>query len=225
MKCSGRFAFATAAILTSTTWVGCNAPATESSVAQLAPTKQEISVAATAQPQPQTHEVHKEVAPVEETGVPQVFLTADHSALCRVRVGDQLPAITLPQLTGGLTELASLQGGKATVVLFWQDDLWMSETALKDMSADIALSDDVTVVGIAVKQEDSDIQTTLNESGAKFPQLLDNDGKTFNQVGMVKLPRVYVLDATGKIVWFDIEYSEGTRRELKRTLAELTASK
>ncbi len=182
-------------------------------------------------PEPQSHEVRKEVTPVDETGVPQVFLTSDHSAMCRVRVGDQLPAITLPQLTGGQTELDSLRGDKATVVLFWQEDPWMSAMALrdlgalKDLSADITPSDEVAVVGIAVKQEDNDIQTTLKEAGATFPQLLDNDGKVFNQVGMVKLPRVYVLDATGKIAWFDLEYSEGTRRELKQTLEALTAGK
>ncbi len=142
--------------------------------------------------------------------------------MCRVRVGDQLPAITLPQLTGGQTELDSLRGDKATVVLFWQEDPWMSATALKDLSTDIVPSDEVAVVGIAVKSGESDIQTLLNEAGAKFPQLLDNDGKVFNQVGMVKLPRVYVLDATGKIAWFDLEYSESTRRELKQTLEALT---
>jgi len=173
-------------------------------------------------PEPQSHEVRKEVTPVDETGVPQVFLTSDHSAMCRVRVGDQLPAITLPQLTGGQTELDSLRGDKATVVLFWQEDPWMSATALKDLSTDIVPSDEVAVVGIAVKSGESDIQTLLNEAGAKFPQLLDNDGKVFNQVGMVKLPRVYVLDATGKIAWFDLEYSESTRRELKQTLEALT---
>ena len=86
-------------------------------------------------------------------------------------------------------------------------------------------TNDVVVVGIVVKPGNSDIQTLLNDAGALFPQLLDHDGKAFNQVGMTKLPRVYVLDGSGKIAWFDIEYSQSTRRELKQTLTELTAAK
>ena len=35
------------------------------------------------------------------------------------------------------------------------------------------------------------------------------------------LPRIYVLDAQRRIAWFDIEYSEATRRELQQTLAAL----
>jgi peroxiredoxin len=223
VKCSGRFAFA---ILSSAGLIGCAAlfgcGQTETAVSQVtAPQKAAVGAA---QSPPQTHEVHKEVAPLDESGIPQVLLSADHSAMCRVRVGDQLPATNLPQLSGGQAELAALRGGKATVVLFWQHDPWMSKTALKDLANNVALNGDVAVVGVAVKQSNGDVQVALKAAGADFPQLLDSDGKAFNQVGMVKMPRVYVLDGTGKIVWFDIEYSQSTSRELKQTLAILTAS-
>jgi len=32
------------------------------------------------------------------------------------------------------------------------------------------------------------------------------------------LPWTFVLDANGKIVWFDLEYSLSTRRELQQAL-------
>ena len=48
------------------------------------------------------------------------------------------------------------------------------------------------------------------------------DGAALAQIGSVALPRLYVLDPTGNIVWFDIEYSESTRRELAQTLRVLT---
>jgi len=44
--------------------------------------------------------------------------------------------------------------------------------------------------------------------------LLDADGSAMAKVGLEKLPRTYLLDAQGKILWFDIEYSRSTRREL-----------
>jgi hypothetical protein len=51
--------------------------------------------------------------------------------------------------------------------------------------------------------------------------LLDPEGKAFAQVGSEKLPRVFVLDGAGKIVWFDLEYSHSTRRELKQAVQKL----
>jgi peroxiredoxin len=206
--------------------VGCGTGVSEPTVSQLAAPKPQPSESAEgakekSAPVAREHKVHKEVAVVDETGIPQVFLTAEHSAMCRVRVGDAFPKISLPQVRGGQTDLASLQGKKATVVLFWHNDPWMSATALQDLSRDVATDENVAVVGIAVKPGSTHVAENVKESGASFPQLIDNDGKAFNQVGMTKMPRVYVLDGSGKIVWFDIEYSQSTRRELKQTMAEL----
>jgi hypothetical protein len=48
--------------------------------------------------------------------------------------------------------------------------------------------------------------------------LLDAEGRAFAEVGSEKLPRTYLVDAQGKILWFDIEYSLSTRRELHQAL-------
>ncbi len=141
--------------------------------------------------------------------------------MCRVRVGDQLPVMKLPLAKGGEADLASLRGKQATVVLFWQDDPWMSATALRDLATEITPSEDVAVVGIAVRQPSAELASAVEKSGAEFTQLVDSDGKAFERVGMTKMPRVYVLDGSGKIVWFDIEYSQSTSRELQQTLATL----
>lgn len=217
-------------VLSVVAFVGCGIPA-ETQVAQVTASRESIvePPATTAptpesgeKPEPQLHTVQKAVAS-DELGIPKVFLSSDHSAKCRVRVGDKLPTIKLPQLSGGRADLALLQGGKATVVLFWQDDPWMSAMALKDLADGVASIEGVTVVGIAVKQSQADVEKAVKEAGASFPQLLDNDGKAFGQVGMVKLPRVYVFDSSGKIVWFDIEYSQATHREMMQTLKAVTA--
>lgn len=224
VKLSVRSTFALVCCL----FVGCGTSATQSVTQVTAPSKKpaekesEATESVSAKPAVKPHEVRKEVTAVDQAKIPQVFLTSDHSAMCRVRTGDQLPAISLPKVGGGEAELASLGGKKATVVLFWQEDPWMSEVALKDLSSDVQVSDDVAVVGIAVKQPANAVEAAVEETGAGFTQLLDSDGKAFNQVGMTKLPRVYVLDGSGKIAWFDIEYSQSTQRELKKTLEMLT---
>lgn len=153
------------------------------------------------------------------------MLSAGHAKLCSVQVGEAFPAVNLPKLGGGQTDLASLRGKQATVVLFWHPDRWMARTALIDMQRDVAskfAAEEVAVVGIAVRQPAGAVQSALNDAQAAFPQLIDTDGKAFATVGTYALPRLYVLDPAGKIVWFDIEYSEGTRRELWQTLGVLT---
>lgn len=177
--------------------------------------------AATTQPRTAAKPVVADYSP----NVPAVMMSVAECADCKVNVGDQLPAIKLPKLEGGDADLASLAGKQATVVLFWGADRWMSQTALTDLQRDVAASpqgESVAVVGVAVGQKPDAVSAAIEKSAARFPQLIDADGKASAQLGATALPRVYVLDAAGKVAWFDVEYSEATRRELHDTLAALT---
>ncbi len=154
--------------------------------------------------------------------IPRVLMSKGNEASCRVKVGDTMPAIALPKIGGGgETNLADLFGKKATVVVFWKSDRRMALQELSDLGPDVIEpfgQQGVTVVGIAVKESDASAQAELKKAGASLTNLLDADGKAFAQVGSGKLPRTYVLDPAGKILWFDIEYSLATRRELHQTL-------
>ena len=113
-------------------------------------------------------------------------------------------------------------------MLIWQPDRWMARTALVDLQRDVLSkynTAQVAVVGVAVHQSADQLRETLQATGASFPHLHDSDGEILVAVGSTALPRIYVLDPSGEIVWFDIEYSESSRRELDQTLATLTQSK
>jgi peroxiredoxin len=156
----------------------------------------------------------------EPVTVPPVVLTNDHEALCRVKVGDTLPEIELPQVDGGSAKLSGLYGKAATVVVFWKGDRQMAIDELADLGPDVVEkfgSRGVEVVGVAVA-DPAEAGATIKQSAASFPQLLDEDGKAFDKVGSTKLPWTLVVDANGKIVWFDLEYSLATRRELQQAL-------
>jgi peroxiredoxin len=154
--------------------------------------------------------------------IPPVMLSKQDAALCRVRVGDQLPPITLPQLRGGgEKKLADLFGQKATVVIFWNSDRRMTRQQLADVGPDVVEpygQQGVAVIGIVVKEPAESAEAALKKASANFTNLLDNGGAAFKQVGSDRLPRTYLLDPRGKILWFDIEYSLATRRELKQAL-------
>jgi peroxiredoxin len=145
-----------------------------------------------------------------------------------VKVGDELPAIELNQLGGRRTRLAGLLGKTATVVAFWKRDRPVTRTLLADLGPDVVEpfgERGVAVVGVAIEQEEAAARPVLEKATARFPNLLDTDGKAFALVGKERLPRVYLLDPQGKILWFDIDYSHATRRELNQALRAVTAEK
>jgi peroxiredoxin len=158
--------------------------------------------------------------------IPKVVLSKSHESLCKVKVGDSLPAFEL-QVAGAneKKKLSGLLGKTATVVLFWKGDRRMTKEALADMGPDVVElfgKQGVAVVGIGVNESPASAKAALDKAGAKFVNLLDADGKAFAQVGSVRLPRVFLVDPTGKILWFDIEYSQTTRRELHQALRAVT---
>lgn len=160
-------------------------------------------------------------------GIPPVLLTAEHAALCKLKVGDPFPALELPKLEGGNAKLESLAGKKATVVIIWSPEGWMNRVALADIAKDVTqqeIAAGAAVIGVAVGQAEA-VQAAATKAGAKFPQLVDADGAAFGQVGSGSLPRIFVLDSQRRIAWFDIEYSEATRRELRQTLNALSTAR
>jgi hypothetical protein len=171
----------------------------------------------------ETRQVAKPVVGGSAATVPPVLLSAGHSKLCTVNVGDVIPTMELPKLGGGRATLDSLAGQTATVVLFWTNDAWMSATALGDLGR-IAGNDNVSLVGIAVGLSADVAKPILDKAKANFPQLLDQQGTGVVQVGENALPRIYVLDGQRRIAWFDIEYSEATRREVHLALEALTGA-
>ena len=168
----------------------------------------------------------QEPATTEKPAIPAVVLSEQHEKLCKVKVGDPLPALELKTLAGGEQSLPELYNKNATVVLFWNGDGWMTRAALRDLGrslAELVRQKKVAAVTIAVNQSAEVTQAALEKAESKLITLLDPYGKAFAQVGKEKLPRVFVLDGAGKIVWFDLEYSHTTRRELRQAVDALTA--
>lgn len=162
----------------------------------------------------------------EELTMPQVFLSEGHAQLCRVQVGDAFPDLELPDLESQQQKLSQLMGKKLTVVVFWNGSQPMALEELADMGPRIMKrfsGDDVAVVGINTGDDPQLALELAGQAGARFVNLSDRDGAALDQVGTGKIPRTYLVDASGKIVWFDIEYSRTTRRELAQAIRFLLA--
>jgi peroxiredoxin len=161
--------------------------------------------------------------PPEPAKMPKVFLTDEQRKWCVVLDGDVMPDAELPDLGGKPQPLAAMRGRKLTVVCFWKS----GETERGKLEANEILGDlqdlyaaesekGVQVIGINEGDPPELVHKCVADAKAAFPNLLDPDGAFFKKVATEKLPRVYLLDPRGRILWFDLEYSLTTRRSLKQ---------
>jgi len=158
--------------------------------------------------------------------VPEVHMTDALRQTCLAFVGDPMPGGELADLAGTKQSLAELHGEKLTVVLFWTSaDTVLSQiaatSALEDLQKDVAEPygpKGVAVVAVNVHNPPETAKERVDEAGATFANLSDPEGEFFAKVATELLPRVYLLDAEGKIIWFDLEYSRATRRNLLQAI-------
>jgi peroxiredoxin len=153
--------------------------------------------------------------------IPEVKLTESLAATNRLGVGDPLPDAELPDLDGQKHTLAELFGEKLTVVVFWQADDPYSTLELEDLQAEFvegAGAKGVRVVAVNVGDQPEKVRQAVADFEPSYPILLDTDGSYFAQIATERLPRTYLLDPTGKILWFDLEYSSTTRRHLEQAV-------
>jgi len=167
-----------------------------------------------------------EPAPLPPPTIPEVKLTAEDLATSLVLVGETLADGELSDLAGQTHKLADLYGERLTIVCFWtsgksQYGQLRAVGLLKDLQTDFAQRYEpqgLRVIGIHQGDAVDVAQRQIDEVAVQFSILTDPGGEYFSKVATEGLPRIYLLDAQGKIRWFDIEYSEITRENLHRTI-------
>ena len=161
--------------------------------------------------------------PPQPAKMPGVFLSVEQLKSCRVLDGDVMPDAELPDLDGKPQPLSNLRGQKLTVLCLWkcgETDVGRLKALeilgdLQDL-AEAYLEKGVRVIGINEGDPPEAVRICVADAKATFPNLLDPDGAFFEKVATERLPRVYLLDPEAKILWFDLEFSPTTRRNLKK---------
>lgn len=157
---------------------------------------------------------------------PVVAMSAEHRASCLVYLNQVLPEGRLPDQTGTEHSLRESLGKAVTVVVFWNRDQRYAWDQFRHLQRDLAAWRDkgVRVIAIHVGAPPRDYDALCREHGQGVLCLLDGDGSYFATVATTRLPRTYVLDAQGKIVWLDLEYSRSTRHDLQQALEARTGA-
>ncbi|HUT13991.1 MAG TPA: TlpA disulfide reductase family protein [Thermoguttaceae bacterium] len=164
----------------------------------------------------------KAIQPAVPT-MPEVHMSEATEATCKVFAEDPMREADLPDLQGAVQRLPDLYGkSKLTVLFFWIDG--QSEFDRMVVVDDLALLQQnfagplaekgVQVIGVNVGDSAEVVRGRLAEAEATFANFLDGDRKFFAEVATEGLPRVYLLDEKGKILWFDAEFSENSRKTL-----------
>ena len=161
----------------------------------------------------------KAVEPPPKPVIPETSFSEEKAKTNILNVSDVMPNAALPDMAGKPVELHSLFGDKLTVVCFWNGEGTSGPQALSELDKYIAkpyAPKGVAVIGINLGDPPQAIKEKVDLAEAKFPILQDPAGNYFKKVATSMLPRIYLLDADGKILWFDAEYSRGTRRDLEQ---------
>ncbi|MBN1396081.1 MAG: TlpA family protein disulfide reductase [Pirellulales bacterium] len=155
--------------------------------------------------------------------IPQVVMSDELRATCLINVGDAMPEAELTDLDGNARKLSGLYGPKLTVVCFWTigssaRSQLVAEAVLKDLMKGVVGpfgERGVRVVAIDVDDGLDEVKKYVSAAEATFPLLLDPRGEFYAKIAKErKMPRTLLLDAQGKVLWFDVEYSNTARRDL-----------
>jgi hypothetical protein len=134
----------------------------------------------------------------------------------------------LADINGDKQDLAKRLGERGTILLFWSPDSRASVEEFRELA--IKVASPLHVAGIRVvsvcKRATAEMAKGIaGQAGASFTVLLDEDGAALSHVATSMLPRTYLLDQSGKILWFDIEYSHAMWRDLREALRAIVTQK
>lgn len=209
------------------TWLGCQqAGQPEGKPAPAQPSGQDAPSGESAGQAKETAKVEPVAPePPPPPKIPEVHLPEQLAKTNLVGVGDSMPPGEVTSLEGSPQPLQSVYGERLTVVFFWKGEDLYSQMAAVDalqfLEEDVVKSyggKGVQVVAINVREAPGVVRQRLNEAKASFPNFRDPEGAYFAKVATERLPRIYLLDGQGKILWFDLEYSRTTRTELMRAI-------
>ncbi len=152
---------------------------------------------------------------------PRILLSNTHEATCLLKVGDAVPSVTLNDVEGTQLQLQRRFGEKMTVIVFWTSGNVPALDQFQRLASEVWSSwagAGVGVVAVNVGDNIELVRELTGEAEDNVASLVDEDGSVFAQFATSMLPRTYLVDDQGKILWFDLEYSRSTRRELQNAL-------
>jgi hypothetical protein len=147
-------------------------------------------------------------------------MSAEHRQSCRVFLEDTIPSGTLRDPAGRPHALPGALGESLNVLIFWNARHPYALDQFRRIGDDLGplCQRGVRVFAIHVGPEPDNLAELCEQYGDAALCLTDPQREYFEQFARGAVPRTYLGDARGKVLWLDIEYSRTTRRDLRNML-------
>ena len=136
-----------------------------------------------------------------------------------INAGDIAPDFTVEMLDGSKVTLSALQG-KPTLLIFWATWCPPCRLELSKLQEHIIdrYGDKINVLPISRGEERAKVEEYISKMGYTFAVGLDGDQSIYRKYATNYIPRCFVIDAKGKVLYSGVGYDETIAKEVEQNI-------
>ncbi len=136
-----------------------------------------------------------------------------------INAGDVAPDFTVEMLDGSKVTLSELQG-KPTLLIFWATWCPPCRLELSKLQEHIIdrYGDKINVLPISRGEERAKVEEYISKMGYTFAVGLDGDQSIYRKYATNYIPRCFVIDAKGKVLYSGVGYDEAIAKEVEQNI-------
>ena len=136
-----------------------------------------------------------------------------------INAGDIAPDFTVEMLDGSKVALSALQG-KPTLLIFWATWCPPCRLELSKLQEHIIdrYGDKINVLPISRGEERAKVEEYISKMGYTFAVGLDGDQSIYRKYATNYIPRCFVIDAKGKVLYSGVGYDEAIAKEVEQNI-------
>ena len=136
-----------------------------------------------------------------------------------INAGDVAPDFTVEMLDGSKVTLSALQG-KPTLLIFWATWCPPCRLELSKLQEHIIdrYGDKINVLPISRGEERAKVEEYISKMGYTFAVGLDGDQNIYRKYATNYIPRCFVIDAKGKVLYSGVGYDEAIAKEVEQNI-------
>lgn len=136
-----------------------------------------------------------------------------------INAGDVAPDFTVEMLDGSKVTLSALQS-KPTLLIFWATWCPPCRLELSKLQEHIIdrYGDKINVLPISRGEERAKVEEYISKMGYTFAVGLDGDQSIYRKYATNYIPRCFVIDAKGKVLYSGVGYDEAIAKEVEQNI-------
>ena len=136
-----------------------------------------------------------------------------------INAGDIAPDFTVEMLDSSKVTLSALQG-KPTLLIFWATWCPPCRLELSKLQEHIIdrYGDKINVLPISRGEERAKVEEYISKMGYTFAVGLDGDQSIYRKYATNYIPRCFVIDAKGKVLYSGVGYDEAIAKEVEQNI-------